>query len=105
MSLPSRSCPSGPQAFGWFKKPIQTMEDMKGMKCRQTGVAGEVWQAMGFNVVNMPGGEIIPSAEHGVIDCAEWVGWVEDMRLGFQTVWKYHYSPGVHERTSGGTSH
>ena len=97
--------PSGPQAFGWFKKPIQTIEDMKGMKCRQTGVAGEVWQAMGFNVVNMPGGEIIPSAEHGVIDCAEWVGWVEDMRLGFQTVWKYHYSPGVHERTSGGTSH
>jgi TRAP-type mannitol/chloroaromatic compound transport system substrate-binding protein len=52
--------PSGPQAFGWFKKPIQTVEDMKGMKCRQTGMAGEVWQAMGFTVVNMPGGEIIP---------------------------------------------
>ena len=64
--------PSGPQAFGWFKKPIQTVEDMKGMKCRQTGMAGEVWQALGFTVVNIPGGEIIPSAQRGVIDCAEW---------------------------------
>ena len=94
--------PSGPQAFGWFKKPIQTVEDMKGMKCRQTGIAGEVWQAMGFTVVNMPGGEIIPSAQRGVIDCAEWVGGVEDLRLGFQNVWKYHYSPGVHENTTVG---
>jgi TRAP-type mannitol/chloroaromatic compound transport system substrate-binding protein len=94
--------PSGPQAFGWFKKPIQTVEDMKGMKCRQTGMAGEVWQALGFTVVNMPGGEIIPSAQRGVIDCAEWVGGVEDLRLGFQNVWKYHYSPGVHENTTVG---
>ncbi|MGE0848735.1 MAG: TRAP transporter substrate-binding protein [Hyphomicrobiaceae bacterium] len=94
--------PSGPQAFGWFKKPIQTVEDMKGMKCRQTGMAGEVWQALGFTVVNMPGGEIIPSAQRGVIDCAEWVGGVEDMRLGFHNVWKYHYSPGVHENTTVG---
>ncbi len=94
--------PSGPQAFGWFKKPIQTVEDMKGMKCRQTGMAGEVWQALGFTVVNMPGGEIIPSAQRGVIDCAEWVGGVEDLRLGFQNVWKYHYSPGLHENTTVG---
>jgi TRAP-type mannitol/chloroaromatic compound transport system substrate-binding protein len=94
--------PSGPQAFGWFKKPITSVEDMKGMKCRQTGIAGEVWQAMGFTVVNMPGGEIIPSAQRGVIDCAEWVGGVEDLRLGFQNVWKYHYSPGVHENTTVG---
>ena len=86
--------PSGPQAFGWFKKPIQTVEDMKGMKCRQTGMAGEVWQALGFTVVNMPGGEIIPSAQRGVIDCAEWVGGIEDLRLGFHNVWKYHYTPG-----------
>ena len=98
----SRSCRPGPQAFGWFKKPIQTVADMKGMKCRQTGMAGEVWQALGFTVVNMPGGEIIPSAQRGVIDCAEWVGGVEDLRLGFHNVWKYHYSPGMHENTTVG---
>jgi TRAP-type mannitol/chloroaromatic compound transport system substrate-binding protein len=94
--------PSGPQAFGWFNKPITSVADMKGMKCRQTGIAAEVWKELGFTVVNMPGGEIIPSAQRGVIDCAEWVGGVEDMRLGFQNVWKYHYSPGVHENTTVG---
>ena len=94
--------PAGPQAFGWFKKPIQTVEDMKGMKCRQTGMAAEVWQALGFAVVNMPGGEIIPSAQRGVIDCAEWVGGIEDMQLGFHNVWKYHYSPGLHENVTVG---
>ena len=50
----------------------------------------------------MPGGEIIPSAQRGVIDCAEWVGGVEDLRLGFQNVWKYHYSPGMHENVTIG---
>ena len=90
----SRSCPSGPQAFGWFKRPIKNLADFKGMKCRQTGMAAEVLQRMGMQTVNMPGGEIIPSAQRGVIDCAEWVGGVEDLRLGFQNVWKYHYTPG-----------
>ena len=94
--------PSGPQAFGWFNKPITSVADMKGMKCRQTGIAGEVWKHLGFTVVNMPGGEIIPSAQRGVIDCAEWVGGVEDMRLGFHNVWKFHYTPGVHENTTVG---
>jgi TRAP-type mannitol/chloroaromatic compound transport system substrate-binding protein len=50
----------------------------------------------------MPGGEIIPSAQRGVIDCAEWVGGVEDLRLGFHNVWKYHYTPGVHENVTIG---
>ncbi|GBD41940.1 Monocarboxylate 2-oxoacid-binding periplasmic protein [bacterium HR39] len=89
--------PAGPQAFGWFKAPIASLEDMKGMKCRQTGIANEIWSRMGFSVVNMPGGEILPAAERGVIDCAEWVGGVEDLRLGFHNVWKYHFAPGMHE--------
>jgi TRAP-type mannitol/chloroaromatic compound transport system substrate-binding protein len=92
--------PAGPQAFGWFKRPIKNLADFKGMKCRQTGMAAEVWQRMGMTTVNMPGGEIIPSAQRGVIDCAEWVGGVEDLRLGFQNVWKYHYTPGVHENVT-----
>jgi TRAP-type mannitol/chloroaromatic compound transport system substrate-binding protein len=94
--------PSGPQAFGWFKRPIKNLADMKGMKCRQTGLAAEVWQRMGMTTVNMPGGEIIPSAQRGVIDCAEWVGGVEDLRLGFHNVWKYHYTPGMHENVTIG---
>ena len=94
--------PSSPQAFGWFKKPIKNLADFKGMKCRQTGVAAEIYTEMGMTVVNMPGGEIIPSAQRGVIDCAEWVGGVEDLKLGFQTVWKYYYTPSMHESTSVG---
>ncbi len=94
--------PSGPQAFGWFKRPIKNLADFKGMKCRQTGMAAEVWQRMGMQTVNMPGGEIIPSAQRGVIDCAEWVGGVEDLRLGFHNVWKYHYTPGMHENVTIG---
>jgi TRAP-type mannitol/chloroaromatic compound transport system substrate-binding protein len=94
--------PSGPQAFGWFKRPIKNLADFKGMKCRQTGMAAEVFQRMGMTTVNMPGGEIIPAAQRGVIDCAEWVGGVEDLRLGFQNVWKYHYTPGMHENVTIG---
>jgi TRAP-type mannitol/chloroaromatic compound transport system substrate-binding protein len=94
--------PAGPQAFGWFKRPIKNLADFKGMKCRQTGMSAEIFQKMGMTTVNMPGGEIIPSAQRGVIDCAEWVGGVEDLRLGFHNVWKYHYTPGVHENTTIG---
>ena len=92
--------PAGPQAFGWFKRPIKSLADFKGMKCRQTGMAAEVFQRMGMQTVNMPGGEIIPSAQRGVIDCAEWVGGVEDLKLGFHNVWKYHYTPGMHENVT-----
>ena len=94
--------PSGPQAFGWFKRPIKDLADFKGMKCRQTGVAAEVYTEMGMRVVNMPGGEIMPAAERGVIDCAEWVGGVEDLRFGFHNIWKYHYTPGMHESVTMG---
>ena len=94
--------PSGPQAFGWFKRPIKSLADFKGMKCRQTGMAAEVWNRMGVTTVNLPGGEIMPAAQRGVIDCAEWVGGVEDLRFGFQNLWKYHYTPGVHESVTIG---
>ena len=94
--------PAGPQAFGWFKRPIKNLADFKGMKCRQTGMVAEVYMRMGMNTVNMPGGEIVPSAERGVIDCAEWVGGIEDLRLGLPQVWKYHYTPGPHEMSSVG---
>ncbi len=94
--------PAGPQAFGWFKRPIKNWDDLKGMKCRETGMAGEVFQAAGMRVVNMPGGEILPAAERGVIDCAEWVTPGEDLKMGFHEIWKYYYSPGMHENTTVG---
>ena len=94
--------PSSPQALGWFKRPIKNLADFKGLKCRQTGIVAEVYQRMGMQTVNLPGGEIVPSAQRGVIDCAEWVGGIEDLRLGLPQVWKYHYTPGMHESASIG---
>ena len=81
------------------------LADFKGLKCRQTGIVAEIYQRMGMQTVNLPGGEIVPSAQRGVIDCAEWVGGVEDLRLGLPQVWKYHYTPGMHESTSIGRAH
>jgi TRAP-type mannitol/chloroaromatic compound transport system substrate-binding protein len=100
--VPIPVLPAGPQAFGWFKRPIKNLADFKGLKCRQTGLAAEIYTEMGMRVVNMPGGEIMPAAERGVIDCAEWVGGVEDLRFGFQNIWKYHYTPSVHEQVTLG---
>jgi TRAP-type mannitol/chloroaromatic compound transport system substrate-binding protein len=100
--MPFSAHPTSPQAFGWFKRPIKNLADFKGMKCRQTGINAEVFQRMGMSTVNMPGGEIIPAAQRGVIDCAEWVGGIEDLRLGLHNVWKYHYTPGLHENNTIG---
>lgn len=91
-----------PQALGWFRKPITGLADFKGMKCRQTGITAELYAKMGMAVVNMPGGEIAPAAERGAIDCAEWVGGIEDFALGLHLIWKNHYTPGMHESASVG---
>ena len=93
---------ASPQALGWFKKKIENVADFKGMRCPETGIAQEVFNEMGMRTINMPGGEIMPAAERGVIDCAEWVGGIEDLRFGFHTIWKFHYAPSLHEPVSIG---
>jgi TRAP-type mannitol/chloroaromatic compound transport system substrate-binding protein len=93
---------TSPQALGWFKSEIKTLADFKGQKCRQTGMAAEIFNEMDMRTVNMPGGEIMPAAERGTIDCAEWVGGIEDLRFGFHTIWKWHYAPSLHESVSIG---
>ena len=87
----------GPQILGWFKKPVKNWADLKNRKCRETGITAEVFSKSGMNTVNMPGGEIVPAGERGVIECAEFVGPAEDMMIGFHSVWKYAYMPSVHE--------
>lgn len=85
------------QVLGWYKTPVKSWEDLKGRKCRQTGLTAEVFQKAGMATVNMPGGEIVPAAERGAIECGEWVGPAEDMKIGFHLVWKHFYMPSVHE--------
>jgi TRAP-type mannitol/chloroaromatic compound transport system substrate-binding protein len=100
--IPIPMLPAGPQAFGWFKKPFRNFADLKKLKCRQTGIAADVWRELGLTVVEMPGGEIVAAGQSDAIDCAEWFGGVEDLRLGLQNVWKYLYAPSVHESVAVG---
>ncbi len=85
------------QVLGWFKRPVKNWADLKGRKCRETGITAEVFAQSGMSVVNIPGGEIVPAGERGVIDCGEWVGPAEDVKIGFQNIWKYYYMPSTHE--------
>jgi TRAP-type mannitol/chloroaromatic compound transport system substrate-binding protein len=100
--IPFAAFAPSPQALGWFKKPLKSVADFKGMKCRQTGLNAEIYKRLGQSVVNLPGGEIIPAAQRGVIDCAEWAGGILDLQLGLPQVFKYHYTPGMHENNSIG---
>lgn len=93
---------AGPQALGWFKRPVKNWEDFKGFKIRIYGIGADVFKEAGMTVVVLPGAEILPAAERGVIDAAEWVGGIEDLKLGFHNVWKHHYTPGMHEPVTFG---
>jgi len=94
--------PFTPQMFGWFKQPFKGWEDLKGRKMRAVGMNAQILNAAGAAVVSMPGGEIVPAAQRGVIDAAEWCCPAEDVKLGFHSVWKYYYMPSMHEMTEVG---
>ena len=84
---------------GWFRKPIKTVKDFKGIKFRAGGMAAEVFKALGMTVVILPGGEIVPALQRGVIDAGEFSEPSSDMAMGFQDVAKYYYLPGIHQPT------
>jgi TRAP-type mannitol/chloroaromatic compound transport system substrate-binding protein len=84
------------QMGGWFRKPINSLSDMQGLKMRIPGLGGEIFAKMGVNPVLLPAGEIYTSLERGVIDATEWVGPALDIKMGFYKVAPYYYS-GWHE--------
>ncbi len=95
--------PMGPDPFGWFKKPFKSVADLRTVKYRTPpGIPAESFKLMGMPVVSMPGGEIVPSAQRGVIDAAEWIGPADDRNLGLSSVWKYYYLQGLHQETDIG---
>lgn len=93
---------SGPQPLGWFKIPIKSIDDMKKVKWRVGGFAAEVWSSLGSSTVMIPAGEVLPAGERGVIDGAEWVVPAEDIKMGFQDVWKHYLMPGMTEIINNG---
>ncbi|HJY77894.1 MAG TPA: C4-dicarboxylate ABC transporter [Burkholderiales bacterium] len=85
------SFPYGPmwtQPFGWFKKPITKSADIKGMKFRTVGISIDVYTAMGAAVNALPGGEIVPAIDRGLLDGAEFNNATSDRVLGFPDVSK-----------------
>lgn len=84
------------QMGGWFRKPIESLADMNGLKMRIPGLGGEVMSKIGVNPILLPAGEIYTSLERGVIDATEWVGPALDIKMGFYKVAPYYYS-GWHE--------
>src|SRR6266404_4589323 len=88
---------TGCQMGGWFRKEINTVEDMKGLKMRIGGFAGRVMQKLGVVPQQLAGGDIYPALEKGTIDAAEWVGPYDDEKLGFQKVAPHYYYPGFWE--------
>jgi len=85
------SFPYGPmptQPFGWFKKPVRKLEDMKGLKYRTVGISIDIFTAMGAAVNALPGGEIVPAMDRGLLDAAEFNNASSDKALGFADVSK-----------------
>ena len=94
MSFPGGN--TGNQMGGWFQKEINSISDLKGLKMRIPGFAGEVLAAVGAKPTNIPAGELYTSLERGTIDALEWVGPSLDLRMGFHKIAPYYYT-GWHE--------
>jgi TRAP-type mannitol/chloroaromatic compound transport system substrate-binding protein len=95
--VPMAGGSTGVQMAGWFNKEINSIDDLKGLKMRIPGLAGEVFAAAGGTAVTIAGGELYTSIQTGVIDALEWVGPYNDKSLGFHEVARYYYYPGWHE--------
>ena len=82
------------QMGGWFRKEIKTLDDIKGLKFRVGGIAGQVLSRLGVVPQQIAPGDIYPSLEKGTIDAAEWIGPYDDEKLGFVKIAPYYYYPG-----------
>ena len=87
---------TGNQMGGWFRKEIKTLDDLKGLKMRIPGFAGEVFSKLGVVVTNIAPGELYTSLDRGTIDALEWVGPSLDLKMGFEKIADYYYT-GWHE--------
>lgn len=88
---------TGVQLPGWYRREINSLDDLKGLSIRMPGIGGEVMRRLGAAAVTLAGPDIFPALQNGTIDAAEWVGPWNDMAFGFYRLAKYYYWPGFHE--------
>lgn len=89
--------PMPTQPFGWFKEPIENVGQLAGLRYRTVGLAADLFQSMGVSVAQLPGGEIVPAMERGVIDAFEFNNPTSDMRFGAQDVAKNYMMGSFHQ--------
>ncbi len=89
-----------PEASGWFRKEIKTLDDLKGLKMRFFGLGANVMQKMGVSTQLLQGGEIFQALQMGTIDATEFSMPVMDLTLGFHQVAKFYYFPGWHQQST-----
>jgi len=90
--------PVGPEALGWFKEPINSMDDFRKLRFRAPpGIPGQTYNDIGVAAVAMGGPDILPALEKGTIDAAEWCCPKPDSVFGFQKVLKHYYLQGLHQ--------
>jgi len=89
--------PMPPQPLGWFQKEIKSADDLKGLKYRTVGLATDIMQGMGVSVTQLPGGEIVPALERGVIEAFEFNNPTSDREFGAQDVSKFYMLSSYHQ--------
>ncbi|MCB1070521.1 MAG: ABC transporter substrate-binding protein [Kiritimatiellae bacterium] len=92
LSFPAGS--TGAQMGGWFRRDIQSLSDLKGLKMRIPGIGGEVMSRLNVTVQVLSGADVYLALERGAIDAVEWVGPYDDEKLGFQQIVKNYFYPG-----------
>ncbi|MCA1242509.1 TRAP transporter substrate-binding protein [Stappia stellulata] len=88
---------TGAQMGGWFTRPVETLQDLNGLKIRMPGLGGEIMRRLGATPVSLPPGELVQALSSGLIDAAEFLGPASDRALGFAGVSKLYYAPGFHD--------
>ncbi len=97
LSFPGGS--TGVQMGGWFRNEIKTLDDLKGLRMRIPGFAGEIMAKLGVKVTNIAPGELYTTLERNTIDALEWVGPAMDIKMGFHKIAPFYYT-GWHEPAS-----
>lgn len=88
---------TGPSMGGWFRTPVRSLTDLKGLKMRMPGLGAHVFSALGVTCVSLPPGETFSALKAGVIDAAEFANPAADMGLGLHQAASHYYGPGLHE--------
>ena len=88
---------SGANMAGWFKKPLNSLDDLRGVKIRTAGLGGEIYRRLGASTVTLPPSEIFSALQSGAIDAVEFLGPFSDRGLGFNQVADHYYFPGFNK--------